>query len=318
MKLYSIVECPDLYGESITCRYSPFKSLLFATLFFSISIYSVISGYQGGFMGYGEKTPPALLYIIGFIFGCIALMAVSRFFKALLPVNWVVKFVSDRILVKYRSYLNAHLPEEDRVVAEIMYTEIDWARKTKETVYTEDSESTRTRFYTFLDFKLKAPDVEELKNALKFERKRRPPIESMNRDLFQARKHKKSAQEINELKERIRIEKAKHPKGGGRVTTVNNHHPVRMIEPNVLRVEWNGLRPQINQIMNALQEKIAIEPEIKIKSDCTSNQSGKNLDDRILDLAERGDAMEAIKLVRIKYGYSLSEAKEFVEKLSKK
>ncbi len=318
MKLYSITDSPDLYGESITCRYSPLKSLLFSTLFLSISLFSVVSAYHGGSLGFGESMPPALLYILGSIFGGMALMAYSKFLKALQSANWIVKFGANQILIKYRSYLNDHLPEEDFVIVEIPFSEIEWVRKTKETVYTEDSESTLTRFYTFLDFKLKSPDVEELKSALKFERTRRPPIESMNHDLFIARKYKKSEQEINELKERIRIEKIKHPRGGGRITGVNKHYPVRMIEPNILRVEWNGLRPRIGQLLNLLQQKITIEPEIKIKSDYTSSRSSINLDDQILDLVERGSKLEAIKLVRIKYGYSLTEAKGFVEKLGDK
>jgi hypothetical protein len=318
MKLYSIADSPDLIGESKTCRYSPLKSFLFATLFLSISFVCLILAYQGGSMGYGEKTPPELLYILGFIFGVMALMTLSRFFKAIKPVNWVVKFGADRILVKYRSYLNAHLPEEDLIIVEIPFSEIEWVRKTKETLYTEDSESTLTRFFTFLDMKLKSSNVEELKNALKFERNRRPPIESLNHDLFNARKYKKPEQEIAELKEKIRIEIAKHPKGGKRVTTVNGHHPVKMTEPNILRVEWNGLWPRINQMLNSLQQKITVEPELKLKSDYTSSRSSKNLDDQILDLAERGRKIEAVKLVRIKYGYSLTEAREFVEKLIKK
>ena len=131
--------------------------------------------------------------------------------------------------------------------------------------------------------------------------------------MFLARKHKKSQHEIDDLKEKIWIEKAKHPKTGGRVTVVNNHHPVRMTEQKILRVEWNGLRPGINQIINTLKQKITVESEIKTKSYYTSGKPDKNVDDQVLDLAERGNQMEAISLVRIKYGYSLTEAKEFVE-----
>ncbi|MZH02740.1 MAG: hypothetical protein F3745_04900 [Nitrospinae bacterium] len=67
-----------------------------------------------------------------------------------------------------------------------------------------------------------------------------------------------------------------------------------------------------------IKTKVMVEPEIKIKSDYTSNKSDKSLDDQILDLAERGNEMEAITLVRMRYGFSLTESKKFVENLLKK
>lgn len=206
-------------------------------------------------MGFGDDVPGYVQYSMGFIFGIVFLITFSRFRKALSPENWVLKLGMDRILVKYRSYLNSHLPVEDLVVTEIPFSEIAWARKTKETVYTETSDSTLTRFYTFLDLKLSTTNTEELKNAIKFERNRKPPIQNLNHDLFLARKHKKPKQEIDELKEKVRIEKAKHPEGGGRVTGVSHHHPVWWTEQGILRIEWNGLWPGINQILHALKPK---------------------------------------------------------------
>jgi ribosomal protein L7/L12 len=42
---------------------------------------------------------------------------------------------------------------------------------------------------------------------------------------------------------------------------------------------------------------------------------GKDLDSQILDLAERGKKLDAISMVRQKYGYSLAQSKEIVEGL---
>jgi len=316
MKLYSIRESPILSG--IVYRYSPLKSFLFSLLFILVSAFCFISAYRGGFMKFGEDVPDFVQYPMGFIFAIAFLITFSRFRKALRPENWVLKLGMDRILVKYRSYLNCHLPDKDPIITEISFSEIAWARKTKETVYTENSDSTQTRFYTFLDIKLSTANTEELKNALKFERNRKPPIESLNHDLFLARKHKKPKHEIDELIEKVRLEKLKHPDGGKRINGVSNHHLVRWTDQDILRIEWNGLCPSINQAVDALKTKVTVESEIKIESDYTSNKSDKNLDDQILDLAERGKKMEAITLVRMKYGYSLTEAKEFVENLFKK
>jgi hypothetical protein len=318
MKLYSISEITRIIGQENVYRYSPLKSLFYAGLYFLVTGVCSISAYQGEFMGYGRDVPTFIFYTLALFFGITAFIACSRYLKALKPCNWVVKQGMDRLLVKFRSYLNSHLPEEDPVVVEVPFSEIDWVRKTKETVSTETSDSAQTRFYTFLDIKLNAPYIEELKKAMQAERNRRPPIESLNRELFQARKHKKPEQEINLLKEKIRAEKLKHPKGGGRVTGISHHHPVRLTDNNIMRIDWRGLNPGIHHILSSLKDLISIEPEIKLTSDYTLGKSAQNVEDQILDQVERGNTMEAITLARMKYGFSLTEAKQFVENLRSK
>ncbi len=317
MKLYPIPEIPKIVGKENLYRYSRFKSLFFAGIFYLLSGMCLVSAFQGEFMGQGRDVPSILFYVISFFFGTAALIASLRFMKSLKPCNWVVKQGLDRLQIKFRPYLNSHLPEEDLVVVEIPFSEIEWVRKPKETVHTETSDSTQTRFYTFLDIKLISGQIEELKKAIKVERNRRPPIESLNRELFQARKHKQSEQEINVLKEKIQAEKIKHPKGGGRVTGVSNHHPVRMTEEKILRIDWRGLNPGIHHILNSLENFIVVEPQIKSTSDYTSGKAALNIENQILEHVEKGNKVEAISLVRMKYGYSLTEAKQFVENLLK-
>jgi hypothetical protein len=317
MKLYPISESPKVFGQENVYRYSPFKSLFFAGLFFLLTGVCLVSAFQGEFMGHGRGVPSILFFVGAFFFGTTAFIACSRYLKALKPSNWVVRQGMDRLLVKFRSYLNSHLPEEDSVVVGIPFSEIDWARKTRETVHTETSESTQTRFYTFLDIKINSPHIEELKKALQVERNRRPPIENLKHELFLARKHKKNEQEINALKEKIHAEKIKHPKSVGRITGVSSHHPVRLTDENILRIDWSGLNPGIPNILNSLKKLIVIEPEIKSTSDYTSGKAAKNVEDQILEHVEKGNKVEAISLVRMKYGFSLTEAKQFVENLLK-
>mgnify|MGYP004159687449 FL=1 len=98
--------------------------------FLFITTVCFITADQGGFKGFGETLPPYVLYPTGFGFGIIFLIVFARFRKALKPSNWVLKLGMDRVLIKYRSCLNSHLPEEDPVVVEISLSEIQWVRKT--------------------------------------------------------------------------------------------------------------------------------------------------------------------------------------------
>ena len=40
------------------------------------------------------------------------------------------------------------------------------------------------------------------------------------------------------------------------------------------------------------------------------------LEDYLLELVESGDRMSAVKLVRVRYGYGLTEARRFVDELA--
>ncbi len=258
--------------------------------------------------------PLYALRYIEVVVACIFLLFLFHFRKSLRPSNWLIRLDADRAVIKFRSYLNDHLPEEDKIVVEISYDEIAWARKTKERIATNDRDGTVYQFFSFLDLKLNSPEAETLRQALQEERNRRPPIEAMNRALFQARKRRAPDSEIALLKAEIRQEEQRRPRGGSRFSTgLHKHYPVRMMDGSILRLDWSGVRPRIGRTLLALETSIAIEPPIKLSRDFT--KPAENIEDQILDLAARGETFKAIALTRERYGYSLAESKAFVESL---
>ena len=96
----------------------------------------------------------------GFWFGFIANLSWSRLRSSFLPSNWLLKISPGRLLIKFRSFQNYFYPETDPVVIDIHWRDIDWVRMTKETSSRTTSDTTETRFYTYLDIKLNLSDVE--------------------------------------------------------------------------------------------------------------------------------------------------------------
>ncbi|QPJ64838.1 MAG: hypothetical protein G3M78_05335 [Candidatus Nitrohelix vancouverensis] len=312
MKFHSITDCPAPEARSLVCRVSSLVSC----------IGMLVTGLLSGGLLYLDlfwkdhdlDLPLYVLRYIEVVIACIFLLFLFHFRKSLRTSNWLLRLDPGRAVIKFRSYLNDHLPEEDKIVVEIPCAEIAWARKTKERVVTNDRDGAVYQFFTFLDLKLKSQDAEALRQAILDERNRRPPIEAMNRALFQARKRRAPDSEIALLKAEIKQEEQRRPKGGSRFsTTLHHHYPVRMTDASILRLDWSGVRPRIGKALEALEASVALEPVIKISSDFT--QPAQNIEEQILDLAARGETFKAIALTRERYGYSVAEAKAFVESL---
>ncbi len=63
--------------------------------------------------------------------------------------------------------------------------------------------------------------------------------------------------------------------------------------------------------------RTSIEPEIKNDSDSTVDSlKGKELDDMILDRVSKGYTFDAVALVKKHYGYTTTEARQFIDDLS--
>ena len=95
----------------------------------------------------------------------------------------------------------------------------------------------------------------------------------------------------------------------------NLHYPIRLVDNDLLRMEWAGIYPRIDKILEILSREIHIEPALKIDYSDLKGLQGEEADDRILDLAQRGDLISAQRLVRLRYGKSMTESKKFVDEL---
>ena len=100
--------------------------------------------------------------------------------------------------------------------------------------------------------------------------------------------------------------------------TTHKHYPVKLLDSGILRLEWNGITPGIGKTIKILGKRLGRQPEEHTRAKHWHELEGKEVDDRILDLAERGKTIEAAAMAKIKYGYSLTDAIKFVDELMEK
>src|SRR5215471_9671370 len=177
-------------------RYSPARALLLAFAAVCAStVLVLIVGREMSFLAY---------YIAGvFLFGFILTrrLIIARFRST----NWLVRMNDDGVFIKFRSYLNYHLPAEDPSVVFIPYREILSARRVLErSKVASFSGEVSTQTHHLVEFEL-AGDPKPLTKALAEEFARRAPQE-------------------------------KHWYGSG--STLYKHCPVHMVSPAFLQIEW--------------------------------------------------------------------------------
>lgn len=235
-----------------------------------------------------DEIPLMLLFVSGGSCALISLYCFAIFKKSLGPENWILSLSPQLVQIKFRSYLNPHFPQEDPQVAQFKLTEIQSACISKQTIKAPSSNNgTLTSFHTFLDLHIKGQDLVSLKEQLKYERN---------------------------LKVRI-------PRWFGSTGTKFQHYPVSVIDPSTIRIEWRSpsdrVIPGIKVAIKHLSRLgVKIEPLKKEVMDCTRTSADQTaMENKILQLAERGNLLQATKLTRRAFGLSLTESKAFVEDL---
>ena len=101
------------------------------------------------------------------------------------------------------------------------------------------------------------------------------------------------------------------------------HYPVQAMPGGVIRVQWRGgstwITPKVDNAIAMLRSVVEVRPEVAERRDFTVAPADKAAQEtQILELARLGQKIEAIKLARIRYGYSLSQAKDFVTELQER
>jgi len=324
MRLISISDVADTVQDEKVFRTSCAGDFIVSFIFF-IALSAITVFYVWYIINLSVPFWGHLVYLFfAFWTGLFVLLFGLRFKDSLLPSNWLLRFSPDHVLIKFRSFQNYHYPETDLVVIDLSWHDIDWLRKTKETSHKDHDNSTLTEFFTYLDIKLRlsGEELKSIEHELNEERKRKPPrsdLDNLYHELMVARREKKPDYEIKDLKYRIRQEKqnkrAEKKKSGSK----NHDYPVRLVHDNILRVRWNRVKPNIKKTLAIFSERTTIDDEIRIISDSTDNKlSGKALEDMILDRIAKADKFDAMALVKKHYGYSTTEAKQFIDEMMDK
>ena len=89
--------------------------------------------------------------------------------KSLKPANWLMAVGDEVIMIKFRSFLNAHLPRTDRQVVSLSFSEIESARITEEKVLTPRQGGRTDSSFKYLDVRVNCPALRELAARLRYE-----------------------------------------------------------------------------------------------------------------------------------------------------
>lgn len=216
--------------------------------------------------------------------GLFAFIYFYLFVKSFSHLNWVLRLNSDKIIIKCRSHLNQYLPKTDKQIVEFGLDEIKDVRVVKEKIKTEGSSGiargTKIIFTTYLEISLVSSDLRELKKMLNYE--------------------------LN-----VKTKRTKH----------HDYH-VSVYNENKIRIEWKSakttLTPRIKRALKMFsKQSVKVEFGEYEKKDYkkTLNIDKEEMETRILDLAQKGNKIDAIKLIRKTYNYDITEAKLFMESL---
>jgi hypothetical protein len=202
------------------------------------------------------------------------------------PTNWLLRIQGNEVLIKFRSYQNWRMSEDDIQVIELKHDEIAFVRESRSRQVSRGSEGgVQAATRIDLEIGLKGVDADALAKALTEERTR-PGW------------------------------------GGAHSKTKVLDYPVQL-EDNVLRIAWSSgssrIRPGIKRAIEHLGRIAPVEGRQSGVEDFTP-EALKMLPEeqqrsRLSELARR-DQFAAIRAARELYNCSLSEAKEMVDELS--
>ncbi|NOT30489.1 MAG: hypothetical protein HOP15_08590 [Planctomycetes bacterium] len=200
--------------------------------------------------------------------------------RALRPTNWLLRVSAKGLVLKLRSFQNAHFPTDGPTVARIPWSELAAARRVRESVEHDLVRRGQT-VTSWLELELShAQDSEELARVLAHERERPAPQSS-----------------FLGIKSRTRF----------------GHVPVFVARPGVVRVDWLG-----RGVLRALAAHVTLGQTQKL--DLAVAPDGKTpleLDTRLRELWRRGERIGAMSLARRELGLSLTDAREHVERLGR-
>ena len=281
MNFYSIKTLPSSHGREAVFKVWPIPKILAAVIFSALSGLLIYLGSQGGYHSEKVNLSGTACYWVGGWLVLFAWIALNSARSSLGRTNWLMKARPGRLLIKYRSFHNHHFPEEDPVIVEILSGDVEWVREVDETMTAPSSDEggDRTCHSTFLDLKLSPKlDLSQIKQALHTERKRKAPMK-------------------------------------GFTSSKTLHYPVQFVEPGILRLEWQGIRPTIKQALRILRMQFSLNTGEIFKAKEWDQLEGQELEDHILDLAQRGRTLKATRLANLKLNLSTTEAVQFVEDL---
>jgi len=237
------------------------------------------------FLWYFLRAPWPIWSICAALAVLVVPMLVGDLRARMRDTNWVLWLRPDGAWVNFRSYQDTSATDA-RCIVKFDYREIAQARKHVQR-YTMPSQGHRTTSYVMhsLELTLAHADTAALEQAMADDRRREPP----QRFYF-----------------------------GVGVTSRPTHFPVRLAEPNCLRMAWRGgvgtwIAPSLGHVLRELAGYVRTGDAVAERRTDWRDLNDDELDDRILELAQAGDTIDAVKLLTARRGYTTTEAKRFLD-----
>ena len=278
MRFYKLDEVP-ISRDDVVFKESPVLTAVWAVIFFGIAGGALYLGITKWHPSSGSMSPGAPYFIAG-VFALIGLFPLGMFRASLKPTNWLLRYQLSGLVLKYRGFENWKLPADKLQAVGFEYGEIAWAKLVKEhrkTLSTDGKGGTETMFLTYIDLGLAKPDTAELEANLQAERNLRPD---------------------------------------GRMVVLD--YPVRVLPGGIVGIRWgSGIRPSARKALAVLGQRVKILETEHRQIDLTYRRGANPEEEKakILALAKSGNEMAAAKLAQLVYGYDLTQATNFVDKL---
>lgn len=267
----------NISGDDVVFRHSSRQS--------RIILVALVAGMAAIFVAWRRDLMPDVVAILaGATMLLLALPSRFIYSRALTSDNWVLACGQRTLLVKVRSYLNPGFPSDVPHVIELEWDEVAAARPAEVDVRGQDaSREVQRHTLHFLDLEVTADvDLAEVKAMLERERSLRAKGQAWR------------------------------------------HYPVSVLDDHVIRVEWrtpggSAVEPSLDEAIALLRGRTSVQRGTRGLIDLGG--IGRTLDPeaarrQVRVLAEQGNVIDATLLAKRAFGWSTTDARQYVESLA--
>jgi hypothetical protein len=280
MKLYAPDQVPEVIVGRV-CRQSRTVSILG-----TIALMVILAALPAYFVILARPSMWISFPVLSFA-SLMMMWLAGRLVNAFRATNWLMQIAPDGLWINLRSYLNREFARADTVLF-VPYTEIATAGEYSVKRSAKDDDGTMVWTERYLDLRLVDPVPDDVSGEISEERRREVVHEYL----------------------------------GGFVTSRgrNNHVPVLVPDERTLRLSWWGrsdfVVPSLKHTLRELAGKCTVGEATKKDATNLDHLTGEEVDQMIIECVETGDTFGAIKLLQQKKGFSLTDAKKFVDELT--
>lgn len=275
-------EVPQGPGD-VVFRQSRWRTGIAFVVIAALTVAFLSSPTLAPYFGWEMKGLVVFAYFGGTFLILFVLFAGTAFRRARQPTNWIMRLAANGIYLRYRSYLNGDFPGEP-VALLIPGTDIAYVQPVSEKASEIGARGGKRQVRHWrLEIKLRDEGLDELKEHIVRERKRRIPTRFGSKAIFR-------------------------------------HYPVRVLGDDIILVDWRDSRavttPSLKAAAAILGRRFPTRAEAERERPDPEQLDRHGQEAEILDLVQAGRTIQAVKLAKRLYGFTTTDAKAFVDDLA--